>query len=179
MFATVQQACQDYYDQIPEHSLRSIGLSAMMSFTATLVILSYQTEINRPVSFSRPVLAAAVGVVASTVQAVTTPIFNYLFDTSSNQFNGFHECFKRIIVICLTQILFNRATSHNINLVNSGLYFQDANFVTFESNIAKVSFDIGIRICEFFGTPQGYRQYVEYLFGVNFNSNSNPIYIAF
>ena len=60
MFNAVNQFCQNYYDQTPIGGLKAAGLSAVVSFTASVIIITLKTGSNPTPDLSRAALAAGI-----------------------------------------------------------------------------------------------------------------------
>ena len=119
MIDTIQEGFKDYYNALPEHTLRSIGLSAVCTFTASTLAASQVAGWNQPVSFYRPFLATAISTVASTIHALTRPFFDYLFNNTTRDYNGFQDCFQYFTVTVFTHMYVLTA----ISLENDFLIF--------------------------------------------------------
>ena len=175
MFSGISQFCQNYYDQIPPHTLKTIGCGAVLSFTASVCVQSNQ---NQTVNSSRAALATTIAVVATLINTITTPIFNYIFDTNNNTFNGYKGFFRYSFDIILTQILINHSTDFKINLLNPP-NLQHDNFSIFPHTLIKMGMDMVVRAVNVIdsNTAADLRNiFTDY--GVDFNTNSSPVYIT-
>lgn len=169
MLNGINHCCKDYYDQIPANSLRAIGLSAVTSFTATLCFP--KTDL------SRPFLAAGIVGLAATIHAITAPIFNYIFD-NKGVYNPYQEFAHILFNTTLTQILFNRVTPFNINLLNNDLVSFSNRYGMMTSSLIRIIADITLRALNYF-EPLGSadaRLELQNL-GINF-SQTTPIYFT-
>ena len=105
MFDAIKQGCQNYYNQIPDNSLPTIGKSAILSFTIT-ILLSRGTLPNICNSsledFRRPLSSAGFAALAAVVHALTTPIFNKIFG-DNNQNNFYRESIKHVFNVSLVR----------------------------------------------------------------------------
>jgi hypothetical protein len=178
MLNAISQFCYDYYDQIPAHSLRAIGLSAVTTFTATVILLAASKGSNKAVDVSRPVLGAGIALMAATIHALTIPIFNYLFD-NNGIYNPYQEAVHVVFSMTLTQLLINRVTSLNINLLTSNLWdpHKDS-FVIWTSSYIRIIGDIMLRALAY-SCPapiiSSWRSDMQD-WGINFNQTT-PIYL--
>jgi hypothetical protein len=164
MFSAVNQFSQNYYDQLPADGLKAAGLSVVFSFTASIVMLTLITPSNQaPNNLSRAGLAAGIAFLATSIHALTTPIFNYLFDNPNNQtLNGFQEFIKVVIDITLAHILINYTTALKVNLITTtSINLHDGNFICLPNNLFEISTDMALRC---FGSSYAYR-------------NSTPAYV--
>lgn len=182
MFNRVGQFCenfsQEYYDQIPADGLKAIGLSAVVSLVASIIIATFSTGANQPANLSRVALAVGIGSLASVIHVLTTPIFNYIFDNPNNDFNGFQEFIRVLIDITLTQVLINHTTAFKINLITA-LNLQGGNFIILPHNLFKAGSDMAIRTLNVI--DPGFAAFVRHIcmrLGMDFNVNPTPVYMV-
>lgn len=178
MINGISQFCHDYYDQIPVHSLKAVGLSAVTTFTASVLLFS-DMENSRALDL-RPFLGAGIAAVAAAIHALTIPIFNYIFD-NNGIYNPYQEFAHTISCKFLTQILFNRVTAFNINLLEGDQSTLVNNFTVFLSCQMRMVADIMIRLIAYFNVVPhhvigGTRHQIQ-SWGVNFNQTT-PIYFV-
>ncbi len=96
MFTSISDGFKNYYDQIPEGSLKSIGASAAISF-AFSSIFNLSMELN----VSRRLTCAALAATATAVHALTTPIFNYIFSN-----DGSYKAAQELVhTVCILQLM--------------------------------------------------------------------------
>lgn len=173
MINTVNQFCQGYYNQIPTDGLRAVGLSALFSFTASVLVIACTTPVNQMPNLSRAGVAAGISCLAATIHALTTPIFNFLFNNPNNDFDGRIECMRFVIDITLVHILINHIIAFKINLLMS------TTSTHIPHTLVKIFLDMSLKFGEFI-TEQSLpdiRDMFEQRFHVDFNQNSSPIYI--
>lgn len=176
MFTPISQFCQNYYDQIPDDSLKTIAFSGVLSFVAEVFVITLSSPTNQTPNLTRSAFAFSIAVVAASIHAITTPIFNYLFDNPKHEFNGYQEYIQILVDITLTHVLINHTTS--INLITA-MNLQNGNFIILPSNILKSSTDIGLRLLNLLDptVSADLRHMIEDI-GMDFNSNTTPIYGA-
>lgn len=174
MISSIQNVCHNYYEQLPPNTLRSIGLSALFTFTASTIVITLGADItNQPVSLARPALAAAVTMTATAIHALTTPIFNYLFENPTNKFSGGIEFLKTFTTLTLTHLLFS-ITSYKVNLLNPSLIKGDG-FITFPGNIFKQMLGM---LQSLDNLLKGNQAQPTNGLGMDFNQNPNPVYLT-
>ena len=116
MFDAIQTACNDYYQAMPNYSLRAVGRSAVFTFTASVIFSNIG---GGPLNFMRPATAASVAVLASTINALTTPFFNWIFE---NQDYKIHQEFIRFIIdVTLIHHLISFATPFKVLTKKAGI----------------------------------------------------------
>lgn len=139
MFNNISKICNDYYNQLPADGLKSAGLSALYSFTASLIVIKLKTPINQmPSNLSRAGLAAGIAFTAATINALTAPIFNYLYDNPNNYFNCWEEFLRNITSLSLTHILINSTTAFKVNLLTA-FNLKNENFIIFSTSLIKIA----------------------------------------
>jgi hypothetical protein len=178
MFNNINQFCHNYYDQLPPNLLRTIGCSAAVSFAASVCVLAVTSKPNQAVDLSRAVLATCIGITATLVHALTSPLFNDLFNVNNQAFNGYLEFTKIITNITLTQVLINYLTGYKINLITAFIPKND-NFIILPNTIVKILLDMYIRALDLM-TPNFalHMQQQCHQFGIDLNTNSTPVYIC-
>jgi hypothetical protein len=113
VFQAIYEKCQDYYDQIPADTLKKMAISAVSTFTVTFI---FSKKIpTEPYNLGRPLFAAGVATLASLVYALTTPLFNMIFEEERLQFH--RECTKQVVNIALNSILVSYFTASKINVL--------------------------------------------------------------
>lgn len=185
MISNIGQFFSHYYNEIPPNSLRTIGCSAITSFVITILFGGIGKN-NPAFDLTNTVLATGISTLATTIHALTHPIFNYIFHTHNGEFNGFKESAKILINSALTHSLINNLTPYKINFINNLLDDEKRKvFLLIPSNVIKMGVDMGLRIVEkienlvtgsnnaYFGNNQ-----IGNFFGVNFSFNSTPMYIT-
>ncbi len=121
MFQAIKDGFQNYYNQIPNETLSAIGRSAVYSFTYSFFL---GRHVN-PLNLTTPLVSAGYAALASTIHAVTTPIFNYMFGNQDVYF--IQEFAKLCISISLSLSLVSYATTKQIN-ITALKQFQGLNF---------------------------------------------------
>jgi hypothetical protein len=178
VFNNINQFCQNYYNQLPPNLLRTIGCNAAASFVASVCVLAVTSKPNQAVDLSRAVFATCIGITATLVHALTTPLFNDLFNVNNQTFNGYLEFTKIITNITLTQILINYTTAYKINLITAFMPKND-NFIILPNTIVKILSDMYIKAFDILDPNFALhmRQQCHQL-GIDFNTNSTPVYIC-
>jgi hypothetical protein len=116
MLDTIQTACNDYYQAMPDYSARAVGRSAIFTFVASAIFSNIG---GGPLNFVRPAKAASVAVVASAINALTSPFFNWIF---ANQESKFHQEFIRFICdVTLTHHLITYAMPFKVITKEPGI----------------------------------------------------------
>ena len=181
MFSAVNQFCQNYYNQIPSGGLKAVGLSAAVSFAASVTVITLTTPLNQgPTNLSRGVLAAGIACLAAAIHALTNPIFNHLFDNPNNDFNGFEQFLRMTIDISLVHLLINHTTAFKINLMTAS-NLRGGNFIILPNHVFKTAVDMSIRMSNFFGAgsvADGIRVFCTNFLDIDFNRNSPPVYVV-
>lgn len=139
---TIKQSFEDYYNEIPEHSLRAIGLSGIYSFTATVALLSLRHQ-NQHVHYSRAIYSAGIAVVASTIQALTMPFFNYAFNNKGegHSYNPYQDYVHVLCSLAVSEILINQTMGTTVNLT-TGTFSHLLNknlYIVFSTSVIKAS----------------------------------------
>ncbi|MBA2369979.1 MAG: hypothetical protein H0V82_13325 [Candidatus Protochlamydia sp.] len=131
MLDAIQTACYNYYQEIPINSTRAVARSAILSFVASLIISNqpHQSALN----FSRPLMAASVGALASTINALTAPFFKWMF--GNKKYHIHQELIRVFVDLTLTQSIINYGTSHKVNLFAPHLATKLVRFCSFSENI--------------------------------------------
>lgn len=180
MFNTVNQFCQNYYDQLPTDGLRAIGLSTILSFTASVTIITLTTPTNQmPNSLSRAGCVALISCLATSIHVVTHPIFNYVFDNPNDEFNGYQEFISTCIDITLSHILINYATSYKVNLLTS-MSISKENFIILPSSIVKITLDMLFRGLDYIypGIRDEAYNDLKNEFNIDLKYSSTPVYLV-
>ncbi len=169
MINEVNQFCKNYYDSIPAHSLKAIGLSAIGSFT--VAILLFQKP-DQATDFSRPAICAGITVVAASIHALTAPLFAFVFDNTGT-YNPYQDIFQTICSIAFTEILINHSVSYKVNLLSSKF----CSHVVLPSALFKAA--AAIALCELANQTfaDNAQQNVKKL-GVDFNQNTTPVFFV-
>ncbi|MBA2369980.1 MAG: hypothetical protein H0V82_13330 [Candidatus Protochlamydia sp.] len=116
MFDTIQTACNDYYQALPLNSLRAIGRGTIFSFVASATVYNIG---GGPLNFERPAKAASVAFVASAVNALTSPFFNWIF---ANQESKFPQEFIRFVCdVVITDQVINYAMPFKVITKEPGI----------------------------------------------------------
>lgn len=130
MLDGIKQIAQDYYDQIPNNTLRTIGKSAFFSFCASVFIEG--TGINKTLTMSlydRPLMAAGLAAVAAFVHALLTPIFNALFE-NKREVRFLQEVIKHAIEVSIMRLCVYNVTAQKVNLLGeNGFDFTSVNLL--------------------------------------------------
>lgn len=129
MISAMSQTCQNYYDNLPDNIIPTIGQSACYTFAINLFVNLVARPVNysqlvQPevfVDISRALLNTGVAVLASAIYALTTPLFNGIMRKSTTC--DWHiEMTKQIIVQVAVSILVGSITQSSIQL-NSLRFF--------------------------------------------------------
>lgn len=181
MLQSIQQGCLNYYNELPEKSIKNIGLSALLTFTSSIIFATLSTGHNQPISFYRPFLATAISILSSTIHALTNPLFRYLFQNSANEYNGFKNFLQCITDITFTELLIYNTTACRINLITTTIPGGN-NFAILPHDIIKMSCDMIFRTTDYFSGP-GFplRQAMISIlqqWGIDLNVDANDIYLT-
>jgi len=182
MFNRVNQFCQSYYNELPADGLKTALKSSIFSFTASILLCC--SRINQTPDFPRIFVASLIGGVASVIHVLTTPFFNYLFDNPhSHTFSGIQEMIKYLVNVTFTQLLINKITASNFNLITA-IIPKGENFFIFASNNIKVIYDISKSLLDWMSSGGAVRVQdpfardpLEGFF--DFNKNPPPIYLSY
>ncbi len=106
MLKAIGDFSYSYYSQIPENSLKTIGLSAISSYASTVIMLKalYPDQIGKN-PYDRPLFCAGIAGVAAAVHALTTPIFNYLFARPEGSYNPIQEAVQIAVTLTVTPLI--------------------------------------------------------------------------
>jgi hypothetical protein len=151
-------------------------MSGTISLIASTILLTCTSPVNQSVSLTRPFVAAGIATIASTIDRLTTPLFNYLFDQSPNDFNGVTELVKQMSVVILTHTLINHTTPYNVNLITTQ-FSKNENFFLVGTALFRASCDVYYRICGNLVSNIMPRQMLS-AWGVDFNSPSTGRYFS-
>lgn len=172
MINSITHFCQSHYDQIPADTFKSACIGAMISFTVSQLMIELRAPNQMP-NLARPAIAAGVSFIAGVIHGLVTPIFNYLFDNSTNQYHPWQEILKISITVSLAHVLVNTSTVYKVNLMTSNFPFLNDNYLVLVSNMMRLAYDLGDNM---FGFLPWFRNSLQNL-GVNFTGNPNPYYI--
>lgn len=178
MLDAIQTACINYYQEIPAHSLQAVARSWVFSFTASLILSNqpHQTALN----FARPLMAASVGALASTINALTTPFFNWMF--GNKEYRIHQELIRVLVDMTLTHNLINFGTSHKVNLFAPQLAAKLVKFYPFSHNIfMKIPFAIPTAIINIFSSNLAERIKTVFnnMWGVDIKNVTTSVYFTF
>lgn len=118
MLETVWNQCKSYYDDIPQDTFRSVGRSAVVSFTVTLLITSRcfgKFAQGEAVDLARPAIAAVIAATATLIHALTTPLFNAIFGDNEVKFE--REILKYVCILSCTYQVLNQVSALKEQLV--------------------------------------------------------------
>lgn len=115
MLGSISSICQSYYNEIPERTLQTIGISAIYSFTFHLLSMPVVKGRGYEVNLLRPILAASAAALASLIHALTTPIFRFIFGDNRVYFH--RQLMRSLVAILATDAIFNYSTAKKINLI--------------------------------------------------------------
>lgn len=120
VFSTISQACQSYYDNLPDAIFPSIAKSAGYSFTIALLLSARSPE--GALDLTRPLIRAGVAALASTIHALMTPLFDKIFGPSRTS-EGFYELVKSCTVAVFASALVGYGVNSSIQLSAFKLYY--------------------------------------------------------
>ncbi|WP_068470208.1 hypothetical protein [Candidatus Protochlamydia phocaeensis] len=166
MITGLQQGFLSYANQIPRNSLRTVGRSAVFSFTASVILVHLNPQAG--VNLARPVVAGVTAALAATIHALLIPVFNYIFSSESTWYK---ELLIPAFSLTIAHVGLNYAIpSANINLINTLSPFK--RFIILPSSIIKINLQILSRI-----QPSTTRL-LTHLWGEDLNLMSTPIYFT-
>lgn len=180
MIQSMNQVCQNYYDNLPSDTIKIAAKSALFSFITSVCIVAITTKPNQPVDLARSALAATIAATATIIHALTQPIFNYLFDQKLNSSDSYVEFIRVLYDIIFTHVLVNNLTAFKINLINT-IIPSGENFVILPSNLIRISLDLGVK-CVSAAIDPALANQIGVFFtnnGIDLNfTNSTPTYIT-
>jgi uncharacterized membrane protein YbhN (UPF0104 family) len=172
MFGSIGQFCKNYYDQIPLYTFKTAACSAAITFAICITVVRGPSYPR--VDLSRAGSAATIAVVATLIHALTTPLFNYIFDTNGQSFNGYKELCRFFINVGFTQILINHTTPFKIGLLDGVTYKH--NFLCVPGTLQKIASDVLIVAADLLEIGIPSRNTLQTWF--DFNTNPTPYYIV-
>jgi len=139
-----RQRCQDYYEQIPDNTWQTIAKSAVFSFTVVLITQGRVHNAKSAVSidnYSRPLMAAGIGILATSIHAIATPIFTATFG-NDNQLTWYQEFIKNVVVRVLTTFLVIYIAGQNVDVLVGQFGFFSTNLIKSCFHLFPAVFDI-------------------------------------
>lgn len=118
MLHAIKDGYLSYYNQIPADTLPAIGRSAIYSFTFSFITVRSRAP---TMDLTTCLVSAGYAALASTIHALTTPIFNYMFGNQDVYF--LQEAAKCWINISLSLTLVSYITTKQINFVAMKYFF--------------------------------------------------------
>ena len=176
MLNGIQTACSNYYQEIPANSLQAICRSAIFSFVASLIIANqpHQTAVN----FARPIMAASVGALASTINALTAPFFNWMF--GNKEYRIYQEAIRMFVDLSIAQNLINFGTTNKVNLFAPHLAAKIVKYFCFSHNVfIKIPLAFPAAVCSIFSDSYAGR-YKNYFYhnGIDIENAIPSIYFT-
>ncbi|MFI0435263.1 MAG: hypothetical protein ACH350_05990 [Parachlamydiaceae bacterium] len=101
MINQISQSFKSYYNDLPDHITRSILKSGALTFTLTVMCAD---KSNGMVNFENALVYAGLAALASTIHALTTPLFNYLLEKSDTS-KPINETIKSTFVSATVSLL--------------------------------------------------------------------------
>lgn len=151
MLDAVWTHCQNYWDEIPQETLRSVGKSALISFSVTLLVTSkgFSTFMKPDgvIEFAQPAAAAVMAGTATLIQALMTPFFNAVFGDREVKFE--REMLKMVVNITCTYMVLKNVSALKTYLPM--LFFHR----TFPLNLFLAEFDLFPRFIDLFDKTSG------------------------
>lgn len=120
VFTAIGQAFQNYYDELPNRILPTIGKSAGITFAVSLIFTRPNAE--GLYDMSRPLLQAGVAALASTIHALMTPLFNEVFG-KSNTSDVFYEVVRSWIVGAVASALVGSVQQSSFQITAIKLFY--------------------------------------------------------
>lgn len=177
-FDALTQPFRLYYNQLPENTGPSICKSALYSFTISLLAVNKFADFK---SFRQPLLSAGIAAAAALVNALVTPLFNFIF--GNNEVGCLQEGFKLMVnALAVHQILYLTSTVGKIKFVSQH-FFKSPYPVLLSSQLVKFGVCLSVPVLNWTigwwdpARPQVIKQwFVER--GVDFTTRSNAIFIG-
>lgn len=120
VLATISQAFQNYYDELPMEIIPTIGKSAIFTFTVSAIFSSRNAE--GAFDATRPLLKAGVAALASTIHALLTPLFNKVLGRNTT-LEILDELVKSTICACTASALMCVGETGSLQLSAFKLYY--------------------------------------------------------
>jgi hypothetical protein len=116
MIASFNNVCQNYYNHLPANTVRSVGQSALFSFSACFlfVTLPQGNQAGQMSNLLRPIVVAGIAALASSIHALMNPLFEFIF--GDPQIKAYREGIKWVVVSTLTSIVIARLTNTQFDL---------------------------------------------------------------
>ena len=177
MLDTVWTHCQNYWDEIPQETLRSVGKSALISFSVTLLVTTrgFSTFIKPDgvIEFAQPAAAAVIAGTATLIQALMTPFFNAVFGDREVKFE--RELLKMVVNITCTYLVLKNVSELKTYLPM--LLFNR----TFPLNVFLAELDLAPRLIDLFDKTRGnaVREDFFKVLGVNVDKDAPGAYYTF
>jgi hypothetical protein len=111
MFNPIRQTFDAYYRQIPPKTFSTAAISAICSFSFTLIYLRKTPD---PLNMTAPLFNAGVSAMASLVYSITNPFFDLSF--GDNRLLIHREVMKHMINVTLISVAVGFALSSKVNL---------------------------------------------------------------
>lgn len=175
MLEAVRQTCQRYYDEIPAGTGQAIAKSALYSFAASAILFS-----TRPssVNLSRPVVAAGVSALASSIHALTAPLFNKVFDRNDPPYLH-SEIVKLFVDMALVHVAVQQTPLKACAEI-FGTMSKTHVFVLYSSELLRSTAKLILGIISLLD-PYGsrhVREFCENRLGIDLSRPATPIYIS-
>jgi hypothetical protein len=118
VISAIKQTCQSYYDALPEEIVPTIAKSALCTLAISVIFI--KRDFKEVINLASPLLNAGVAALASTIHALMTPFFNYVFGTKKLDWT--HEMIKSVTTAVLASGLTSMALTAQVNLVAFKLF---------------------------------------------------------
>ncbi len=169
----IHNGIKSYYMQLPVNTGPSICRSALYSFAASFIILKTNSS-RATANLTRPLVLSGVAATASLMHALTTPIFNYIFENQDMKWT--QETFRFIFTFTMIQLALNHPSSSKINQMITN----KKSFYFFSSNLIGIGVEL---IAKGMGCiDQTYADHFKTwtnTFNLGLTKSSNPTYVAF
>ena len=110
MFGVVSNACQSYYDDLPDNTLQTVGKSALLSFSLSLM---FKDKLVGEINLSQPLASAEIASLASLIYSLTNPIFNKIFGDNNLHFH--RELIKAFVNMAIASTLVMYITAGKVD----------------------------------------------------------------
>jgi|GEM_PF-2302235 len=146
MLNSVIQTCRGYYNDIPVDTFQKVVKSALYSFTATSLLSGWKRDVL--VNLTPPLFAAGIAALASLVYALTTPLFNAIFENNKIEFR--QELVKDFCQLPISCVIINYLATGKASL--SAMHIVGIASLTW--NLLASVFDIIPSLWDAFGEPR-------------------------
>lgn len=171
MISAIRQACQSYYSQLPVNMLPAMGRSAFFSFTASFILVA--ADSSKSIVLARPMITAGIACAASTIHALTNPLFNYIFENQEIQWH--QEIIRLVIDFTLTGLLLKQVTAYKVN----ELALKKLALIFVSSHMARLIIDVPLSLLHVVdkGAADTSKAWLTQ-WGIEFNTTTNPTYLV-